>query len=226
MHSLKSTRASYARIWSVTAASLVAVSLAAVPSALAGTVHATPAPSYLYGSLACARLGGLVKYSPPLSAADAGKSLSVTFVVATKSCKAKETTGQSTPPLVTGMSWTVHGSVAAKLPFGTQGPSSAPLTASGFPLAGSLAVQGLPGVQTAFTFSNLNVGRGTEGHMNLTYPGTNGFASVTGAFQGTDFGFGSSGSLILGVSATEMKAMYNGPGISAIRVIGGKLTLQ
>jgi hypothetical protein len=221
-------RKSHARVWSVAAASLVAVSLVAAPAAFAGTLRATaaPAPTYTFGSLVCTHLGGLIKYSPPLSAADAGKSLTVTFQVSTKSCKAKQTTGQSTAPLVTGASWKATGSVSAVLPHGTQTAGAGGLTASGFPLAGSLVLTGLPTTTTAFSFTNLNVARASEAHTYLVYPGTSGIASSTGNFQGTDFGYSSSASFVLGLSLTEMKAIYTNPGISAIRVIGGKVTLQ
>jgi hypothetical protein len=228
MHFSKSTKVSHARVWSVAAASLVAVSLVAAPAAFAGTLRAktAPAPSYTFGSLVCTHLGGLVSYSPALSAADAGKSLTVTFHVSTKSCKAKQTTGQSTAAFVTAMTWKVTGSVAAVLPHGTQTASKPGITASGFPLGGSLALTGLPTTSTAFSFSNLNVARASEGHTYLTYPGKAGVASSTANFQGTDFGYSSSASLVLGISLTEMKAMYTNPGITSIRVIGGKLTLQ
>ena len=58
------------------------------------------------------------------------------------------------------------------------------------------------------------------------YPGKSGIASGTANFQGTDFGYSSSASLVLGLSLNEMKAVYTNPGISVLRVIGGKLTLQ
>jgi hypothetical protein len=127
--------------------------------------------------------------------------------------------------VITALSWTVSGSINSNSPHESTQTGTG-LTPGGFAVTGTPTLSALAGVTTTFTFSNVNVKKAPQGHLELVYPGTGGSASVTGSFQGTDLGFASHGQLLLGVGSSELKAMYNTSGIAKVLITGGNLVLE
>lgn len=217
------------RALSVTGAAIAAASLVAVSAASASAVQPrgnNPKP-YVNGSLRCNHMSGGIRYSPALSAANVGKTITVTFLVGSKSCAALSTLQHTVKPVNITFKWRTTGTIQGTQPKETAASTGSPVTPMGWALTGSPTFGGLAGlVPTGFSFTNVAVLPSVQGHLALRYPGRNGYPSVTGDFTGTDDGFTSSAFLTLGMGQKELKAMYNGPGITHIVITGGNLTLQ